>query len=130
MKVSVHFKHIPAHTKIEKLAQEKALKLDKFELKPSEIQFHFTAKQHLYVCQVFVRGPHLQLQASSEEKDLLSGLELALERLEKQMAKWKSKTQNHRNPHKTHTALLGRMSKGLEIKSVSKARSRKSSRAA
>jgi ribosomal subunit interface protein len=130
MKVVAHFKHLEINKKIEKEAIERAHKLEKFELKPTEIVFHFSAKQHLFECQIFVRGPQLQLQASSLEKDLLTGLELALDRLEKQMAKWKAKTQNHRNPHRTHTALLGRMSKGLELKSISKARSRKSSRAA
>lgn len=130
MKIAVHFKHTAANKKTEKLAHEKAAKLDKFELKPTEIQFHFYAKQHQFECRVFVRGPDLQLQASAVAGDHLAAMDGSLERLEKQMAKWKAKTQNHRAKHRTHESILGRMSQGLEIRAISKAKTRKSSRAA
>lgn len=130
MKIRVQFKHTEANKKIEKMALEKAQKLDKFELKPSEVVYHFSARQHQFECRVFVRGPQLQLQASATEGDLLSSLETALERLEKQMARWKSKTQNHRVHHRTKEAILGRMTPSLEMRAVSKAKTRKSSRAA
>lgn len=130
VKVHVHFKHTEINKKIEKSAIEKAHKLDKFELKPSEIVYHFSAKQHRFECRVFVRGPQLQLQASAVEEDLQSSLEQALDRLERQMARWKSKTQNHRVHHRTKESILGRLSPGLEMRAVSKSKTRKSSRAA
>lgn len=130
MKIRVHFKHTEANRKVEKMAFEKSHKLDKFELKPSEVTYYFSARQHRFECRVFVRGPQLQLQASAVEEDLLSSLELALERLEKQMARWKSKAQNHRVRHRTKEAILGRMTPSLEMRVVPKARARRSSRAA
>lgn len=132
MKLQTLFKNVEPSLKLKKLAEQKVERLEKYELKPSEIKFVFSAKHHECFCEVAVRAPdHVYFRGTGLGEDHLTALERALDKLEKQLARHKSKVQFHKRKLFSHEGVLSRMNAQLDHNHHVKLRTRKgTSRAA
>jgi putative sigma-54 modulation protein len=130
MKLQTQFKHIESSPKLTKHAEEKLERLDKFELKPSEIKIIFSAKHHECHAEICIRAPdHVYFRGTGIGEDHYVAMDRAFHKLETQLAKHKSKVQFHKKKMFSKEGRLSRMNSQMEH-FHSKQRMRKSSRAA
>lgn len=130
MKVSMNFRQVAHNKKLEKLVESKITRFDKYELKPSEMKLVFSAKQHLCKAEIFIKGPDLYYKATALADDHMTALDDAMDKLERQLARHKSKVQFHKKHYLSNEGLLNTMNAKLEHKFKALSRSRKGSRAA
>lgn len=130
MKFEVAYRQIEANKKLEKYAEAKLDRIEKYELKPSNIKFILSARQHMCQAEVSVKGPDMYYRATALGNDHMAAIDVAMDKLEKQLARRKSKIQFHKSKEGSHSGTLSRMSPTLEHNYSQTKRARKGSRAA
>jgi ribosomal subunit interface protein len=130
MKFEVAFRHVEHSAKLEKYAESKLGRLEKYELKPSEVKVLFSAKQHMCQAEVSIKGPALYFRATALGEDHAAAMDAALDKLERQLARHKSKVQFHKSRRDSHEGTLSRMNPQMEHSFGLAPRGRKGSRAA
>lgn len=114
MKFEVKYRHLKPLKKLEKYAEDKYERLEKYELKPSSLTFVFSAKQHHCVAEVAIKGPDLYCRATAAGEDHYKAIDLAMDKLERQLAKRKTRVQFHKRPEFSKAGRLSRMNAQME----------------
>ncbi len=130
MKFEVLFRHIDHNRKLEKYAEAKLERFEKYELKPSHIKFLLSARQHLCQVEVSVKGPEVYFRATALAEEHQTAIDMAMDKLEAQLARRKSKVQFHKDKNSSREGTLSRMSPSMEHGFKPGKRGRKMSRAA
>lgn len=114
MKFEVVFRHIEHNSRLERYAEAKLDRFEKYELKPSQIKFTLSAKQHMCQAEVSIKGPDLYFRATALGDEHQAAIDVAMDKLERQLARRKSKLQFHKNKNASHEGALARMNGQLE----------------
>ena len=75
---------------------ERIHKLEKFEMKPVRVEFTFSSEKECKRVDIHARGEHLEMHATCEADDYFTATDLALEKMARQLACKKAKTQAHK----------------------------------
>ena len=107
MKLTYTFKHMDSSNALIDYAEERVNRLHRYELKPYDFHFSFSMIKHERSCEVLVTGPAVRIQAHGTATEIYEALDLALEKVEKQLGRRKEKVQHHkRKQHETAEHLL------------------------
>lgn len=96
MRIDFKFRHCDNSPELQDYAAEKVQQLEKYELKPVRLEFTFTKDRSELRVDVHIRGDHLELHAHAQGDNFFSGVDEALHKLARQLAKKKAKVQNHK----------------------------------
>lgn len=99
MHVTVTFRHMDSSDALKDYAEEKSARLARFLVEP--IEFHWVLsveKKIRHVADVSVVAGGITSKAQEETQDMYSAIDLALDKLEKQVKKHKEKVKDHK-PH-------------------------------
>lgn len=98
MKIDFKFRHSEPSEELTAYVSERLDRLEKFELKPARMDVTFTAEKTSHRVDIHVRGDHLELHAHSEADTFFSGVDQAIDKIARQLAKKKNRVQGHQAP--------------------------------
>ncbi len=96
MRIDFKFRHANPSEELTSYVSERVAKLEKFEMKPVRVEFTFSAEKKRKRVDIHVRGQDIEMHAHSEAETFFEGVDKALEKMAKQLAKKKSKVQDHK----------------------------------
>jgi putative sigma-54 modulation protein len=98
MKFDFVFKHMSTSEAVVDYASARLEKLHKFEMKPVHAHWIFSVQRHEQTAEVILSGPHVRFQAKATCDDMYEAIDLAVQKVAKQLAKRKSRVVEHKGP--------------------------------
>lgn len=94
MKLTVAFKHLEHTPSLDERIEEKSQKLIKYLGEDVHVNWICSAKDGEHVAELDVRGPSFEYFAKASSSNLYKSFDLAISKVEKQLAKKKEKMKN------------------------------------
>jgi len=91
MKIDFVARKVELTDQIRELASKKLAKIDKYFNKILDIRLELAQERHLYVVDLFVHGKDFDARATSQNKDIRTAIQEAIEKLEIQARKAKTR---------------------------------------
>jgi putative sigma-54 modulation protein len=98
MRIDFKFRHLEHSDELTGYVSERIAKLEKFEMKPVRVEFTFSVEKSCKRVDIHVRGDHIEMHAHSEAETFFEGVDSALDKITKQLAKKKARVQDHQAP--------------------------------
>lgn len=127
MKSSFTFKRIKGSENVQDYANDKINRLQKFEIRPSQAKFIFSSLGHEPVCEIIVVGfDQRRFVAKSTGTNLYDAIDLAIDKIERQMEKLKDRVKSHKHLTKTKSFHLENcLNESLEVDFTMREKGRK-----
>jgi putative sigma-54 modulation protein len=106
MQTSVTFKNIDPSDHLKAYVSEKLDRLDKFLDNPAEANVVLTVEKFRHIAEINITGDKLTIIGSEETNDMYSAIDMALDKLEKQIKKSKQKIRERRTASKNRSLSL------------------------
>lgn len=115
MKVEFTFKHVDSSEALQAYALERIERIEKFELKPMEIQFTVSMQsRHECIVEVNVLEGRRKFKAEAVSDDFYRSVEMVVNKLSRQLSKDKSRVKHHKNPERSNYGKIARLNDQLE----------------
>jgi len=101
MQTSVTFKNLDPSDNLKAYVSDKLDRLDKYLDNPAEATVVLSVEKFRHIAEITIHGDRLSIMGTEETNDMYSAIDLALDKLEKQIKKSKQKIREHRAPSKT-----------------------------
>jgi putative sigma-54 modulation protein len=100
MQVLVTFRHMEATPALRQYAEHKVARVYKLMKRPVEAHVVLSVTKRRHVAEIIVSGEHLHMNATEETGDLYSAIDLAMDKIERQLRKavTKRKSRKHALP--------------------------------
>lgn len=96
MQISVTFKNIDPSEHLKSYVQNKLNKLDKLLDNPAEANVVLSVEKIRHIAEIKIIGDRLNINCREKTGDMYSSIDMAMDKLEKQIKKNKQKIKNHR----------------------------------
>ena len=96
MQISVTFKNLDPSDHLKSYIQNKLNKLDKLLDNPAEANVVLSVEKIRHIAEIKITGDRLSINCREKTNDMYSSIDMALDKLEKQIKKNKQKIRNHR----------------------------------
>jgi putative sigma-54 modulation protein len=100
MQTSVTFKNIDPSDHLKAYVSDKLDRLDKFLDNPAEANVVLAVEKFRHIAEINIAGDKLTIIGSEETNDMYSAIDMALDKLEKQIKKSKQKIRERRSTSK------------------------------
>jgi putative sigma-54 modulation protein len=95
--ITVTFRHVNTSDGLRNYATQKVERLRKFARHLADAHVILAVEKQRHRAEIVVSGRDLQLTATEETSDLYSALDLAVDKIERQLKKWDEKRKDHKN---------------------------------
>jgi putative sigma-54 modulation protein len=96
MQISVTFKNLDPSDHLKSYVQNKLNKLDKLLDNPAEANVVLSVEKIRHIAEIKITGDRLSINCREKTGDMYSSIDMALDKLEKQIKKNKQKIKRHR----------------------------------
>lgn len=100
MQTTVTFKHIDPSEHLKSYVSGKLDRFDKYLDNPAEANVVLTVEKFRHIAEINIAGDKLTIIASEETNDMYAAIDMALDKLEKQIKKSKQKIRERRSASK------------------------------
>jgi putative sigma-54 modulation protein len=114
MKVDFTFKHVDSSDSLMEYAQDRIDKIGKFELNPMDVHFVISMNKHECIVEVSVLEGRRKFKALATSDDFYRSVEMVVNKLTRQMSKDKRRVKGHKNPEKSVSGKIARLTPTLE----------------
>lgn len=97
MQVSVTFRNMESKEVLREYVQEKIAKLKKYLDYPLEANVVLAVEKHRHLAEVTLVANRITLNAQEETEDMFSAIDRVVDKLERQMLKYKEKIKRHKS---------------------------------
>ncbi len=94
--VSVTFRHLETTPSLKKYAKEKVSRVKQFFGSKNEISIVLSSEKHRYMADITLKAKKITINAKEETDDMYSAIDLAVDKLDRQMKKYKEKLKHHK----------------------------------
>ncbi len=98
MQVMVTFRHVEPSEGLRSYAEEKVQRVHKFLRNPIDAHVTLTVEKQRHIAEVQVNASHLKITATEETADLYAAIDLAMDKVERQIKKHSEKHKEHKGP--------------------------------
>jgi len=105
MQTSVTFKNIDPSDHLKAYVSDKLDRFDKFLDNPAEANVVLAVEKFRHIAEINIAGDKLTIIGSEETNDMYSAIDMALDKLEKQIKKSKQKIRERRSASKKNRSL-------------------------
>ena len=98
MRIDFKFRHTPHSDELTAYVSERLVKLEKFEMKPVRLEITFSVEKTVRRVDIHVRGDDIEMHAHADGETFFEGVDFALEKMARQLAKKKERVQKHKGP--------------------------------
>jgi ribosomal subunit interface protein len=95
MRIDFKFRHTPLSDELTSYVSERTEKLQKFEMKPVRMEVTFSAEKTARRVDIHARGEDIEMHAHCEADDFFTAIDIALEKMARQLARKKARVQSH-----------------------------------
>src|SRR6185369_9931828 len=95
MRIAVTFRHVPPTPALRAYAEEKLERVKKYLRRPVDAHVILSVAKERHVAEITLKADHATMFAQEETHDLYSAIDLALDKLEHQAQKLKTKRRDH-----------------------------------
>jgi ribosome hibernation promoting factor len=103
MQTSVTFKNIDPSENLKAYVGEKLDRFDKYLYNPAEANVVLSVEKFRHMAEINIIGDRLNIYGKEVTDDMYSAIDIALDKLEKQIKKYKQKIRKHRSAQKPNT---------------------------
>jgi putative sigma-54 modulation protein len=96
MQTSVTFKNIDPSDHLKTYVSDKLNRFDKYLYNPAEASVVLSVEKFRHIAEINIIGDRLNLNGKEETEDMYSAIDMALDKIEKQIKKSKQKVREHR----------------------------------
>jgi ribosomal subunit interface protein len=96
MQTSVTFKNIDPSDHLKTYVGDKLNRFDKYLYNPAEANVVLSVEKFRHIAEISIAGDRLNLNGKEETEDMYSAIDMALDKIEKQIKKSKQKTRERR----------------------------------
>jgi len=104
MQVLVTFRHVAPSGALREYAEEKVLKVQKYVRRVSEAHVIFCVDKRRHIAEVTLNAAHHTFTATEETTDLYAAIDLAMDKIERQVKKIAAKVKNRKHKGSKETA--------------------------
>jgi len=94
--VSVTFRHLEATPALRAYVEEKAAKIKKYFGGPNEVNVVLSLEKHRYTAEITLKAGRTVVNATEETNDMYSAIDLVVDKINRQIKKYKDKLKNHK----------------------------------
>ncbi len=98
MRIDFKFRHTPLSDELTSYVSERTIKLEKFEMKPVRVEITFSVEKTVRRVDIHARGEQIEMHSHCEADDFFTAVDIALEKMARQLARKKAKVQKHKAP--------------------------------
>ena len=98
MQVLVTFRHMEATEALRQYAEHKVARVHKLMRRPIEAHVVLSVSKRRHIAEITLGGEHLHVNATEETGDLYSAIDLAMDKIERQIQKHVTKRKAHKHP--------------------------------
>jgi putative sigma-54 modulation protein len=109
MQTSVTFKNIDPSDHLKSYVGDKLNRFDKYLYNPAEASVVLSVEKFRHIAEINIIGDRLNLNGKEETEDMYSAIDIALDKIEKQIKKSKQKVREHRQGKGRNMSDLGEM---------------------
>jgi len=106
MQTSVTFKNIDPSENLKSYVSEKLDRFDKYLDNPAEASVVLTVEKFRHIAEINIAGDKLTITGSEQTNDMYAAIDMALDKLEKQIKKSKQKIRDRRSASKNRNRSL------------------------
>jgi len=106
MQTSVTFKNLDSSDHLKSYVADKLDRLDKYLDNPAEASVVLTVEKFRHTAEINIAGDRLSINGKEETNDMYSAIDMALDKLEKQIKKSKQKIRERRTSSKNRNRSL------------------------
>ncbi len=96
MRIDFKFRHFSPSDELTSYVSDRVFKLQKFEMKPVRVEFTFSQEKDRKRVDIHARGQDIEMHAHCEAENFFEGVDGALDKMAKQLARKKAKVQDHK----------------------------------
>ena len=96
MQVTVTFRHMDSTEALRSYAEEKSERFAKYLVEPVEVHWFLSVEKIRHIAEATIAAKDVSIKACEVAEDMYSAIDMALEKLEKQVRKHKEKIKNHK----------------------------------
>ena len=115
MKLGYAFLHMDASDALMDHFETRFEKALKFELKPMDVQVVFSMEKHECIVDINILEGRRKFKAHAVSGDFHRSVDMAVNKLIRQMSKDRRRLKEHKNPQASHIGKLARLNDALEI---------------
>ncbi len=105
MQTNVTFKNLDPSDHLKNYVSEKLDRFDKLLDNPAEASVVLSVEKFRHIAEINITGDRLKIIGTEETSDMYSSIDIALDKLEKQLKKNKDKTRKRRNHSKSNKTI-------------------------
>jgi len=94
MKIKITGRHINVSEKLKEYAEKRISRVEKYFQQLIDIQLIFSVEKIDHVAELLINGDSVQFHAREKAADLFSAIDLLIDKMEKQIVRFKDKTQS------------------------------------
>ena len=106
MQVNVTAKHMVLTDAIKEYAEKKVTKISKYFDDIMDIQVHLEVQKNLHIAEVLVDVKGIFLKGYEKSEDMYASIDIAVDKIEKQLVKYKERLKNRKNSERNHEDTL------------------------
>ena len=100
MQTSVTFKNLDSSENLKSYVKDKLDRFDKYLYNPAEANVVLSVEKFRHIAEININGDRLNINGKEETVDMYSAIDMALDKLEKQIKKNKEKIREYRSGSK------------------------------
>ncbi len=112
MRITVTFRHMESSEPLKQYAEEKTRRIEKYLDEPIEVHWVLFVEKIRHIAEATVVAKNISINAREETQDMYSAIDLAMDKLEKQVRRHKEKIKNRKH---TESVKVGYMPATTEV---------------
>lgn len=118
MHLKLNFKNMKNSTELTDYIEHRFAKLQKYEMKPVKCSVALRVEGDSKVVDIHAVGEQKTFHAQGVSYNFFESIDLAVDRMARQMMKKKAKVQNHKCYERSHAGKLDQLNEALELKGL------------
>ncbi|MFQ5900471.1 MAG: ribosome hibernation-promoting factor, HPF/YfiA family [Thermodesulfobacteriota bacterium] len=97
MQVTVTFRHMESSNALRDYAKKKIEKIEKYLIKPIDVHFVMSVEKFRHIVEVTIHTNGVPIKGEGATEDMYSAIDLVIDRLEKQVKRYKERLKKHKS---------------------------------
>lgn len=102
MQMNITFRHLDPIDSLKTYAREKVERVHKYLDKATEATVVLSVDRHLHQADIRVHSGHYVLRGKERSEDMYASIDLAMDKIERQLKRYKEKLKHHHGKERTH----------------------------
>lgn len=102
MQFNITFRHLDPIDSLKNYAREKVERVEKYLDKATEANVTLSLEKHLHHAEIRIHSGTYLLRGKERSEDMYASIDLAMDKIERQLKRYKEKLKTHHGPERVH----------------------------